>query len=204
MMSSRRRASPVRLARRAMACAGLPCAAAAMLLPQAALAQATGGGGVEVNLPSVNIIGTSPLLGSGIDRNKLPAETNILNSGDISRDGTPDVLRALNEQVGGVNLNLSSGNPDQPDLLYHGFEASPLQGTSQGLAVYVNGVRFNDPFGDTVNWEVIPSIAISQVNLEGPNPVFGLNALGGSLSVQLKDGFTYHGGEARRRRPIAA
>ncbi len=169
----------------------------ASLLPASALAQAAAGAAVpEVNLPTVNIVGTSPLLGSGIDRNKLPATSNVLNSSDISRDGTPNALRALNEQVGGVNLESASGNPYQPTLLYHGFEASPLQGTPQGLAVYVNGARFNNAFGDTVNWDLIPSIAIGQMNLEGPNPVFGLNALGGSLSVQLKDGFTYHGGEA--------
>ncbi len=170
-------------------CASLP--------PASAHAQVAGSAAVpEVNLPTVNIVGASPLLGSGIDRNKLPAETNVLNSGDISRDGVPNALRALNEQVGGVSLNSASGNPYQPTLLYHGFEVSPLQGTPQGLAVYVDGVRFNDPFGDTVNWDLIPSIAIGQINLEGPNPVFGLNALGGSLSVQLKDGFAYHGGEA--------
>jgi hypothetical protein len=33
------------------------------------------------------------------------------------------------------------------------------------------------------------------MNLVGSNPVFGLNALGGALSVELKNGFTYHGGE---------
>ena len=176
----------------------------AVAAPLAALAQAgtvpdapTGSAPApEVNLPTVNIIGSSPLLGSGLDRNKLPAATNVLNSGDVTRDGTPNAVRALDEQVGGVNLDSASGNPDQPTLLYHGFEVSPLQGTPQGLAVYVNGARFNDAFGDTVNWDLIPSIAIGQLNLEGPNPVFGLNALGGSLSVQLKNGFTYHGGEA--------
>lgn len=170
------------------------------LLPTMVLAQAGAAPDdappAEIALPTVNIIGSSPLLGSGIDRNKLPAETSVLNRGDIARDGTPNTLRALNEQVGGVNLNSASGNPDQPTLLYHGFEVSPLLGTPQGLAVYVNGARFNDPFGDTVNWDLIPSIAVDQLNLEGPNPVFGLNALGGSVSVQLKNGFTYHGGEA--------
>ncbi len=86
-------------------------------------------------------------------------------------------------------------NPLQPNLVYRGFVAGPLDGTAQGLAVYVNGVRFNLPFGDTVNWDLIPNAAIDRVNLEGANPVFGLNALGGALSVQLKDGFTYHGGQ---------
>ena len=146
-------------------------------------------------LPNVNIIGSSPLLGTGIDRNLVPAETNVLTQQDISRTGAPSALGALSDQVSGVALDSASGNPYQPSLFYHGFAASPLQGTAQGLAVYVNGVRFNAAFGDTVNWDLIPDIAIDRMNLEGSNPVFGLNALGGSLNVQLKNGFTYHGGE---------
>ena len=70
-----------------------------------------------------------------------------------------------------------------------------MQGTPQGLAVYVNGVRFNQAFGDTVNFDLLPDMAIDQMNLEGSNPVFGLNALGGALNVRLKNGFTYQGGE---------
>ncbi len=152
----------------------------------------------SVTLPPVDIIAPSPLLGSGVDRDTVPAETNVLKGNDLTRGGTlitPDVTRALNEQVGGVNLDSASGNPYQPTLFYHGFEASALQGTPQGLAVYVNGVRFNSAFGDTVNFDLIPDVAIDQMNLEGSNPVFGLNALGGALNVQLKNGFTYQGGE---------
>jgi iron complex outermembrane recepter protein len=147
-------------------------------------------------LPPVNVIGTSPLIGSGIDRDTVPAATHVLDRDDLRREGTPDLVRSLNQQVGGVTLNSASGNPFQPTFQYHGFAASPLQGTPQGLAVYVNGVRFNQPFGDTVDWDLIPNIAIDKVNLEGSNPVFGLNALGGSVNVQLKNGFTYHGFEA--------
>ena len=87
-------------------------------------------------------------------------------------------------------------------MFYRGFAASPLQGTPQGLAVYVNGMRFNQPFGDTVYWDLIPDIAIDRVNLEGSNPVFGLNALGGSLNVRLKDGFKLPGRRSRRRRRV--
>jgi outer membrane receptor protein involved in Fe transport len=87
-------------------------------------------------------------------------------------------------------------NVFQPDILFRGFTASPVAGTSEGLAVYVNGMRFNDAFGDTVNWDLIPSVAIGTVNVEASNPVFGLNALGGSVNVQLKNGFTSQGGDA--------
>jgi len=146
-------------------------------------------------LPTVNVIAPTPLLGSGVNPNTIPAQTSTLNSSDLSRLGVPDLTGSLNQQLGGVNLNSASGNPYQPNLLYHGFEASPLQGTPQGLAVYINGERFNQPFGDTVDWGLIPDLAINRVNLVGSNPAFGLNALGGAVNVQMKDGFTYHGFE---------
>ena len=169
-----------------------PCLILVATVPATTLAQTA----TPLPTEQITVIATSPLLGSGIDRNLVPAETNVLSSSDISRGGTSDVLRALNDQIGGVNLESASGNPYQPTLLYHGFEASPLQGSGEGLAIYVNGARFNQAFGDTVNWELLPSIAIDKVNLEGSNPVFGLNALGGALSLQMKNGFTYQGVEA--------
>jgi outer membrane receptor protein involved in Fe transport len=157
--------------------------------------ESVGGALPELTLPSVDVVGATPLLGSGVDRNKVPAETHVLTDQDISRNGYPQALRALNEDVPGVTLDAAAGNPFQPNLIYHGFLASPLQGNPQGLAVYLNGVRFNQPFGDTVNWDLIPDLAIERIELVGSNPVFGLNALGGALSVRMKDGFIYHGAE---------
>jgi outer membrane receptor protein involved in Fe transport len=148
-----------------------------------------------LTLPSVEVVGATPLLGSGVERDKVPAETHVLTDQDISRNGYPQALRALNEDVPGVTLDAAAGNPFQPNLIYHGFLASPLQGNPQGLAVYLNGARFNQPFGDTVNWDLIPDLAIDRIDLVGSNPVFGLNALGGALSVRMKNGFTYQGGE---------
>jgi iron complex outermembrane receptor protein len=126
----------------------------------------------------------------------VPAQTHVLRREDITRDGPANALRALNENVPGVTLDDAAGNPFQPNLLYHGFQASPLQGNGQGLAVYLNGVRFNQPFGDTVNWDLLPDMAIGRIDLVGSDPVFGLNALGGAVSVRLQNGFTYHGLEA--------
>jgi outer membrane receptor protein involved in Fe transport len=171
---------------------GLTLAAAA--LPTVLLRAQTAPPAAE--LPQVNIIGSTPLLGTGQDPDAVPAETDVLRAKDLSRTGPPDLTRALGEQNSGITLDNAAGNPYQPDIFYHGFQASPLQGSEQGLAVYVGGVRFNEPFGDTVNWDLLPNNAIDQVNLEGSNPAFGLNALGGALNVVLKNGFTYHGGEA--------
>jgi len=148
-----------------------------------------------MTLPAVEVVGATPLLGSGVDRDNVPAQTHVLTDQDVSRDGYPRALRALNEDVPGVTLDDAAGNPSQPNLLYHGFLASPLQGSPQGLAVYLNGARFNQSFGDTVNWDLIPDLAIDRMDLVGSNPVFGLNALDGALSVRMKNGFTYQGGE---------
>lgn len=188
-------------------------AASAMLLPGVALAQLapstpttapaslpaqtqTGlSGGGEVALPTLDVVGSTPLQGSGVDRNKVPANTAVLNGADLQRTGAADLLRGLDERIGGINIDEAQGNPFQPNVLYRGFEASPLAGDAQGLAVYVNGTRFNSSFADTVNFDVLPAIAIGKVDLVGSNPAFGLNALGGALSIQMKNGFTFHGGE---------
>jgi iron complex outermembrane recepter protein len=170
----------------------LALAVLAMSSPDLALAQTPESTTI---LPPVEVVGATPLLGSGVDRDKVPAATHVLTDQDIRQDGYPQALRALDENVSGVTLDAAAGNPFQPSLFYHGFQASPLQGNPQGLAVYLGGVRFNQPFGDTVNWDLIPDVAIDRMDLVGSNPVFGLNALGGALSVQMKNGFTYHGGE---------
>jgi outer membrane receptor protein involved in Fe transport len=147
----------------------------------------------RVDLGEVDVVGSTPLLGSGVARDALPAATTVLGSAQIDRTGVPSLTTAILENIPGATINDVEGNVFQPDILYRGFTASPVAGTSQGLAVYVNGARFNDAFGDTVNWDLIPPEAIQTVNVEASNPVFGLNALGGSINVQLKNGFTNQG-----------
>jgi outer membrane receptor protein involved in Fe transport len=148
-----------------------------------------------ITVPDVDVVGSTPLLGSGLNRDQVPAATNVLGSTDIVRTNIPSLTGAILDNIPSASLNDVEGNPFQPDILYRGFIASPVAGTNEGLAVYVNGARFNDAFGDTVNWDLIPGIAISTVNVEASNPVFGLNALGGSVNVQLKNGFDFHGGD---------
>ena len=95
----------------------------------------------------------------------------------------------------GIIISDAAGNPLRAELSYRGFDASPVSGRSQGIAVYQNGVRINEAFGDVVNWDVIPSNAIASMSVVSNNPAFGLNALGGAISILMKDGFSYQGGE---------
>jgi outer membrane receptor protein involved in Fe transport len=172
-----------------------PAAVAAAAMAAVATGQPLHAQQPTATMPTVQVIGPSPLIGSGIDPNSVPAATHVFDYGDIRRQGVPDLLWSLNQKVGAVSLDSASGNPFQPTFNYRGFAASPLQGRPQGLAVYINGMRFNQPFGDTVDWDLIPNNAIDRLDVEGSNPVFGLNALGGSINVQMKNGFTWQGGE---------
>ena len=104
-------------------------------------------------------------------------------------------MQSLAQSLPGVSLGDQTGNQFQLDINYRGFTAGPVIGTPQGIAVYQNGVRINEVFGDIVNWDLIPQNAINSLTLVPSNPVYGLNAIGGALSLQMKNGFTYHGVE---------
>ncbi len=142
------------------------------------------------------VVGTTPLPGTSIDPDKLPYTVQTIRSSDLSHEGTASVTTAINDQLGSVNINDDLDDPFQPDILFRGFEASPVLGTPEGLAVYQNGVRINEAFGDNVNWDLFPDIAIDRVDVVSSNPVYGLNALGGAVVVNMKNGFTYQGGQA--------
>lgn len=146
-------------------------------------------------LPTVEAVGTTPLAAGGVPRDRIPGNTRSLSAADLSREGRPDLVDSLVRLSAGVAVNDAQGNPFAPDVTYRGFTASPLVGTPQGLAVYQNGVRINEAFGDTVNWDLIPEIAIRSVDLVGSNPLFGLNAIGGALSLRMKTGFDSSGGQ---------
>lgn len=141
------------------------------------------------------VVYTTPLASSGTDPDKVPASVNLVDANQIKQTGPLSLSDALQKYVPGVMVNEVTGNPFQPNVEFRGFVASPVSGTPQGLAVYQNGVRVNEAFGDTVNWDLIPTTAIKSVSVVTNNPAFGLNALGGAVNVQMKDGFNYHGAE---------
>ena len=130
-----------------------------------------------------------------IDRDKVPSTTQTLTPQDFDPSKAVSVPDALNRTVPSVSINDTAVNPFQPDVQFRGFLASPTVGTPQGLAIYQNGVRINEAFGDTVNWDLIPERAIRRLDVFTSNPIFGLNAIGGAMSIEMKNGFNYNGRE---------
>lgn len=147
-----------------------------------------------ISLPSVEVVGTTPLPGGSLPKEQIAANVQSLGREAIEDPSSANLPDLINRRLGSVIVNEIQGNPFQPDVSYRGFTASPLLGTPQGLSVYMDGVRLNQPFGDVVSWDLIPRSAIASLNLmPGSNPLFGLNTLGGALSIQTKDGFNNPG-----------
>jgi iron complex outermembrane recepter protein len=149
----------------------------------------------DVAAPVVEVISTSPVPGLGLSKEMVPGNVQTIND-KLINELKPNNLNSLLEQsAGSVTVNNFQGNPFQPDVNYRGFTASPLLGTPQGLSVYLDNVRMNQPFGDVVSWDLIPINAISRVDIvPGSNPLYGLNTLGGAIALRTKDGFLAPGG----------
>jgi outer membrane receptor protein involved in Fe transport len=147
-----------------------------------------------LELPTIEVIGVMPLPGLGVPRNQVPSNVQAVTGADIQRSQSASLPEFMASQLPSVTVNEVQGNPFQVDLSYRGFSASPRFGVAQGVSVYLDGVRMNEPFGDVVNWDLIPQLAISSMNLiPGSNPLFGLNTLGGAISLRTKSGENYPG-----------
>ncbi|HEY3826171.1 MAG TPA: TonB-dependent receptor [Bryobacteraceae bacterium] len=142
----------------------------------------------------IDVIESSPLPGTDLPIDQIPGPVQTATGQDLDRSGALDLTDYMARRMDSVHINQNQENPFQPDLNYRGYTASPLLGTPEGISVYMDGVRQNQPFGDVVAWDLIPKIAISEMALiPGSNPLFGLNTLGGAVSIETKNGFSAPG-----------
>lgn len=148
-----------------------------------------------LEMPTVVVVGTTPLPGLGTPIRDVPANVQIYTSKDLAGQRQATATDYLEQNPTGISSNAAQGNLFQPDISFRGFSASPLLGTPQGVSIFQDGVRINEPFGDVVNWDLIPQSAIASIQLiPGSNPAFGLNTLGGAVAVYTKSGAQYPGG----------
>ena len=202
----------------------LAASVATLMAPRIAVAQQNSNTSADpsaVKLPEIRVIATTPLppprsapaaaagttstaapetaataVPGAVEQDKIPSNVQVLSAPDFDHATTPDLLQAMARGLAGVSLGDQTGNQFQLDINYRGFTASPVIGTPQGIAVYQNGVRINEVFGDIINWDFLPENAINRMTLVPSNPVYGLNAIGGALSLEMKNGFTWHGFES--------
>lgn len=168
----------------------LALAAAGALAPVTVLAQATAAPPNQ----QVEVIATSPLAGLGVDRNLLPYASQTVRRSALDQAQAETMTDHLARRLPGMQVNDIQGSPFQADLTYRGYRASGLLGAAQGLSVYLDGVRINEPFGDVINWDMVPEFALQSLTvLPGANPSFGLNTLGGAIVLETVDGRSAEG-----------
>ena len=128
------------------------------------------------------IVVTAP--GGGIDAD----EAQTVDGDAIARGPRADLAGALAQEIPGVSIAEATGNPWQAAITWRGYGVSALQGTEQGMAVYLDGVRFNQPFGDTVTLDLLPENALIAAQVNAASPIYGRNALGGAILLQTATG----------------
>ena len=96
---------------------------------------------------TVDVVATTPLAGSDLSLQEIPAPVQTATQKELDNSGALDPSDLLNRRLGSVNINDNPENPFQQDVNYRGYTASPLLGTPEGISVYVDGVRQNQPFG---------------------------------------------------------
>lgn len=150
---------------------------------------------VEVRAKRFYEIG--PLPGLGLTKEEIPGNVQSISAKEIKEAHSLSLTDLMNRKLQSVTVNDYQGNPFQMDVQYRGFTAGPQIGTPQGLSVFLDGIRVNEPFGDVVNWDMIPMNALAGVDVfPGSNPIFGLGTLGGAFAMKTKDGFNHAGADA--------
>nr|WP_020182099.1 TonB-dependent receptor [Methylotenera sp. 1P/1] len=144
----------------------------------------------QINVRAKRSYDIGPLPGLGLTKEEIPGNVQSITAKEIKESHALSLTDLMNSKLQSVNVNDYQSNPFQMDVQYRGFTASPQLGTAQGISVFLDGIRVNEPFGDVVNWDMLPLNALSGLDVfPGSNPIFGLGTLGGAIAMRTKSGF---------------
>ena len=134
-------------------------------------------------LPPIEVVGSiqpaaGPTIGSGV-----PARVTTLDAAQVDAY-EPRILSDAIKSVAGFSSYDDLGSPYKLNLSSRGFYSSPVVGLPQGIAVFLDGVRMNEPEASQVNFDLLPMDHISRIEvLSGNGSLLGRNALGGAVNL---------------------
>lgn len=144
----------------------------------------------QVEVRAKRFYEVGPLPGLGLTKEEIPGNVQSISAKEIKESRSLSISDLMNKNLQSISVNDYQSNPFQMDVNYRGFTASPQIGTAQGISVFLDGIRVNEPFGDVVNWDMIPMNALKSLDVfPGSNPIFGLGTLGGAIAMRTKSGF---------------
>lgn len=139
-------------------------------------------------LPEVRVTAPARLPGSPLPLSHVPGTVDVI-AGDSIRQSGAASLQDFLTRLPGVTVNDEQGNKAQPDVSFRGFQATSVTGVPQGISVFVDGVRVNEPAVEEVNFDLIPLDDIERIEvIRGPSALFGRNTLGGALNIITRRG----------------
>jgi outer membrane receptor protein involved in Fe transport len=134
-------------------------------------------------LPPIEVVGSiapaaGPTIGSGV-----PARVTTLDAAQVDAY-EPRILSDALKSVAGFSTYDDLGSPYKLNLSSRGFYSSPVVGLPQGVAVFLDGVRMNEPEASQVNFDLLPMDHIQRIEiLSGNGSLLGRNALGGAINL---------------------
>src|SRR2546430_2444530 len=118
----------------------------------------------------------------------LAGRTATLHAADLDARGVRSLGDAL-EQLPGITTSDELGAPGQLDVTLRGFQVSPTIGLPQGVTVYLDGVRVNEPDTHEVNFDLLPLEDVDHVDVTyGPSVLLGRNSLGAAVNLVTRRG----------------
>jgi outer membrane receptor protein involved in Fe transport len=164
---------------RLLAITGLFAASAA----QAQVRDTTAADSTVFELPPIEVVGSihpdaGPTVGSGV-----PARVTTLGAEDVDAY-EPRILSDAVRQVAGFSTYDDLGSPYKLNISSRGFYSSPVVGLPQGVAVFLDGIRMNEPEASQINFDLLPMDHIQRIEvLSGNGSLLGRNALGGAINL---------------------
>src|SRR6266853_3623867 len=141
-----------------------------------------------LQLPEIKVIAPARLSGLPLSLSEVPATVQVITGEELRQSGEVTLQESLT-RLPGVTLNDEQGNAVQPGISLRGFQGTPVTGVPQGISVFLDGVRLNEPAVEEINFDLIPMDDIERIELiRGPSAVFGRNTLGGSLNIMTSRG----------------
>src|SRR5438270_2120165 len=118
----------------------------------------------------------------------LTGRSATLSAADLDARGVSTLADAL-EMLPGVTIADELGAPAQLDVTLRGFQVSPTIGLPQGVTVYLDGVRVNEPDAHEVNFDLLPLEDVDHVDVTyGPSVLLGRNSLGAAVNLVTRRG----------------
>ncbi len=141
-----------------------------------------------VPLPEILVTAPARLPEVPLPLTEVPATVQVITGEEIARSKAV-TLQEFMQRLPGIHLNDQQGNSFQFDLSFRGFSGTSVTGVPQGISVFVDGVRANEPAVEEINFDLLPLDHVERIELiRGPMAVFGRNALAGSVNIITRRG----------------